>query len=157
MAWEYKREESSNEFQVIPEGEYRIRIKSADKAVSKSGNDMLKLTFEVSGYNSLLFHYIVFMADRPEITNRMLTQFFDSFKDIPEGEFDTSKWIGKVGACKVKHEEYNGKQSAKIHYFINANKQGSLPAWKEPTNNTTASTSNTTGGYADIEIEDMPF
>lgn len=157
MAWEYKREESSNEFQVIPEGEYRIRIKSADKAVSKSGNDMLKLTFEVSGYNSLLFHYIVFMADRPEITNRMLTQFFDSFKDIPEGEFDTSKWIGKVGAAKVKHEEYNGKQSAKIHYFINANKQGSLPAWKEPTNNTTASTSNTTGGYADIEIEDMPF
>lgn len=157
MAWEYKREESNSEFQVIPEGEYRIRIKSADKAVSKSGNDMLKLTFEVSGYNSLLFHYIVFMADRPEITNRMLTQFFDSFKDIPEGEFDTSKWIGKVGACKVKHEEYNGKQSAKIHYFINANKQGSLPAWKEPTNNTTASTSNTTGGYADIEIEDMPF
>lgn len=155
MAWEYKREES--EFQVIPEGEYRIRIKSADKAVSKSGNDMLKLTFEVSGYNSLLFHYIVFMVDRPEITNRMLTQFFDSFKDIPECEFDTNKWIGKVGACKVKHEEYNGKQSAKIHYFINANKQGSLPAWKEPTNNTTASTSNTTGGYADIEIEDMPF
>lgn len=157
MAWEYKREESSNEFQVIPEGEYRIRIKSADKAVSKSGNDMLKLTFEVSGYSSLLFHYIVFMPDRPEITNRMLTQFFDSFKDIPEGDFDTSHWIGKVGACKVKHEEYNGKQSAKIHYFINANKQGSLPAWKEPTNNTTASTSNTTGGYADIEIEDMPF
>ena len=157
MAWEYKREESNSEFQVIPEGEYRIRIKSADKAVSKSGNDMLKLTFEVSGYNSLLFHYIVFMADRPEITNRMLTQFFDSFKDIPEGEFDTNKWIGKVGACKVKHEEYNGKQSAKIHYFINANNQGSIPAWKEPTNNTTASTSNTTGGYADIVIEDMPF
>ena len=157
MAWEYKREESNSEFQVIPEGEYRIRIKSADKAVSKSGNDMLKLTFEVSGYNSLLFHYIVFMADRPEITNRMLTQFFDSFKDIPEGEFDTNKWIGKVGACKVKHEEYNGKQSAKIHYFIKANKQNELPAWKEPTNNTTASTSNTTGGYADIVIEDMPF
>ena len=157
MAWEYKREESNSEFQVIPEGEYRIRIKSADKAVSKSGNDMLKLAFEVSGYNSQLFHYIVFMPDRPEITNRMLTQFFDSFKDIPEGEFDTNKWIGKVGACKVKHEEYNGKQSAKIHYFINANKQGSLPAWKEPTNNTTASTSNTIGGYTDIEIEDLPF
>lgn len=154
MAWEYKREESNSEFQVIPEGEYRIRIKSADKQVSKSGNDMLKLTFEVSGYNSLLFHYIVFMPDRVEMTNRMLTQFFDAFKDIPEGEFDTNKWIGKVGACKVKHEEYNGKQSAKIHYFINANKQGSLPAWKEPTNNTTAST---TGGYADIAIEDMPF
>ena len=157
MAWEYKREESS-EFQVIPEGEYRIRIKSADKAVSKSGNDMLKLTFEVSGYNSLLFHYIVFMADRPEITNRMLTQFFDSFKDIPEGEFDTNKWIGKVGAAKVKHEEYNGNKSAKIHYFINANKQGSLPAWKEPTKNTnTTATANTTSVEFDVPIQDLPF
>ena len=158
MAWEYKREESTSERMVIPEGEHRIRIKSADKAVSKSGNDMLKLTFEVSGYNSLLFHYIVFMADRPEITNRMLTQFFDSFKDIPEGEFDTNKWIGKVGACKVKHEEYNGKQSAKIHYFIKANKQNELPAWKEPTNNTnTTATANTTSVEFDVPIQDLPF
>lgn len=158
MAWEYKREESNSEFQVIPEGEYRIRIKSADKAVSKSGNDMLKLTFEVSGYNSFLFHYIVFMADRPEITNRMLTQFFDSFKDITEGDFDTSHWVGKVGAAKVKHEEYNGNKSAKIHYFINANKQGSLPAWKEPTNNTnTTATANTTSVEFDVPIQDLPF
>lgn len=158
MAWEYKREESTSERMVIPEGEHRIRIKSADKAVSKSGKDMLTLQFDVSGYSSILYHYIVFMPDRPEITNRMLTQFFDSFKDIPEGEFDTSKWIGKVGACKVKHEEYNGKQSAKIHYFINANKQGSLPAWKEPTNNTnTTATANTTSVEFDVPIQDLPF
>ena len=138
MAWEYKREESSNEFQVIPEGEYRIRIKSADKAVSKSGNDMLKLTFEVSGYNSLLFHYIVFMADRPEITNRMLTQFFDSFKDIAEGEKDLAKWVGKVGAAQVKHREYNGKTKVDVDYFIPKDKQANLPPWKEPKNGANA-------------------
>lgn len=130
MAWNYQREET--QFEVIPEGQYRIRIKSAEKAQSKSGNDMLALQFDVSGSNSILYHYIVFLADRPEITNRMLTQFFDSFKDIPEGEFDTAKWIGKVGACKVKHEEYNGDKKAKISYFIKADKQGDLPAWKEP-------------------------
>lgn len=151
MAWEYKREESTSERMVIPEGEHRIRIKSADKAVSKSGNDMLKLTFEVSGYNSLLFHYIVFMADRPEITNRMLTQFFDSFKDIPEGDFDTSHWIGKVGAAKVKHEEYNGNKSAKIHYFINANKQADLPPWKDN------GTVNTNTMVTEPVTEDLPF
>lgn len=128
--WNYQREES--EFKPIPEGKHRIRIKSAEKEVSKSGNDMLALQFEVSGYNSLLYHYIVFMQDRPEITNRMLTQFFDSFKDIPDGEFDTSKWIGKVGACQVKHEEYNDKVTAKLHYFIKADKQKDLPPWKEP-------------------------
>lgn len=130
MAWDFKREE--RKFEAIPEGRYRIRIKSAEKAMSKNGNDMLVLQFDVSGYNSTLYHYIVFMNDRPEITNRMLTQFFDSFKDIPEGDFDTSHWIGKVGACQIKHEEYNGNEQAKIHYFISADKQDDIAPWKEP-------------------------
>ena len=131
--WEYKREEQK--FDVMPEGQYRIRIKSAEKAKSKNGNDMLALQFEVSGQNSLLYHYIVFMPDRKEITNRMLTQFYDSFKDIPEGDTNLANWIGKVGACKVKHDEYNGNTTAKVSYFIKAEKQADLPAWSEPKTN----------------------
>ncbi len=130
MAWDYKREE--RQFEIVPEGQHRIRIKSADKAISKNGNDMLTFQFEVSGYPSLIYHYIVFLDDRPEITNRMLTQFFDAFKDIPEGDFNMTNWIGKVGACQVRHDEYNGNTSAKVHYFIKADKQGDLPPWKEP-------------------------
>lgn len=130
MGWEFKREEGSG-FEIIPEGKHRIRIKSAQKEISKNGNDMLALQFDVSGYDSTLYHYIVFLCDRPEITNRNLTQFFDSFKDIPEGDFDTSHWIGKVGACTVKHEEYNGEKKAKLGYFIHKDKQGDLPPWKE--------------------------
>jgi hypothetical protein len=132
MEWNFKREENSNFVTKVPEGKHRIRVKSAEKAISKNGNDMLALQFDVSGYDTALYHYIVFMNDKPEITNRMLTQFFDSFKGIPEGEFDTSKWIGQVGACVVKHEEYNGNTNAKISYFIHADKQGDLPNWKEP-------------------------
>lgn len=130
MAWAYKREEQ--QFKQIPEGDYRIRIKSADKAISKSGNDMLTLQFEVSGESQILYHYITFMDDRPEITNRMLTQFFDSFSGIPEGDFNMANWIGKVGACHVKHDEYNGNPQAKISYFIRADKAQGLPMWKEP-------------------------
>ena len=59
----------------------------------------------------------------------MLTQFFDSFKGIPEGDFDTSHWIGKTGACTIKHEDYNGEKKAKVGYFIPAEKQADLPAW----------------------------
>lgn len=129
MAWSYKREEQT--FAPIPEGQYRIRIKSAEKAISKSGNDMLTLQFEVSGSSQILYHYIVFLDDRPEITNRMLTQFFDSFSGIPEGDFDMRKWIGKVGACRVKHDEYDGTKRAKLSYFISADKQDSLPPWRE--------------------------
>ena len=132
MGWEYKREESSNFDTKIPEGKHRIRIKAAEKAVSKTGNKMLTIQFEVSGYKGIIYHHIVFLADKPEITNRMLTQFFDSFKGIPEGQFDVSKWIGQVGAAQIKHEEYNGNTNAKIHYFIAKDKQAELPNWKEP-------------------------
>ena len=151
MAWDFKREESSG-FEVIPEGKYRIRIKSADKAISKNGNDMLVLQFEVNGYASSLFHYIVFMEDRPEITNRMLTQFFDSFKDIPEGDFNTANWIGKVGACTVKHEEYNGEKRAKLGYFIHKDRQGDLPLWGK--------NEGEEGGGGELPFEvsgDLPF
>lgn len=159
MAWNFQREESNNFTTNVPEGKHRIRVKSAEKAVSKSGNDMLVLQFDISGYNSTLYHYITFMADKPEITNRMLTQFFDSFKDIPEGEFDTSKWIGKVGACQVKHEEYNGNVNAKIHYFIHKDKQGDLPAWQEPAS-IDGGTSAATNGFVnvpDIDATEIPF
>lgn len=127
-SWQYKREEG--QFQQLPEGRYRIRVKSADKAISKSGNDMLALQFEVSGSTQILYHYITFIDSKPEITNRMLTQFFDSFKDIEDGDFNMAHWIGKVGACQVKHDD-DGR--AKIHYFLRIGKQqDELPAWKEP-------------------------
>ena len=157
MSWDFKREESSGFSSRIPEGKHRIRIKSAEKAVSKSGNDMLVLQFDVSGYNETLYHYITFMKDKPEITNRMLTQFFDSFKDIPEGEFDMSKWIGKVGACTVKHEEYNDNTKSKIGYFIHADKQSDLAAWKEPDG---ASSTSSGDGFMDLPTnidEEVPF
>lgn len=148
MAWDYKREEQT--FEPIPEGAHRIRIKSSDKAVSMSGNDMIAFQFEVSGYNSLLYHYIVFLDDKPEITNRNLTQFFDSFKDIPDGDFDMRNWIGKVGACVVKHDEYNGQKTAKVRYFLKAEKQDELEPWKEPN-------SGKGGSTPAFDDSDLPF
>lgn len=152
MAWEYKRENTG--FEPLPEGDYRIRIKQADKAMSKKGNDMLTLQFEVSGKKQILYHYIVFLDDRPEITNRMLTQFFDAFPGIPEGDFDMRKWIGKVGACRVKHEEYNGDMTAKIHYFLSEKRQRELPPWKDPDGAGTDA-----DGYMKVdaaELDDLP-
>ena len=158
--WSYKREESSFETN-IPEGVHRIRIKNAEKAVSKQGKKMLTLQFEVSGFNSTIYHYIVFLEDRPEITNRNLTAFFDSFKDIPDGEFDTSKWVGKVGAAYIKHEEYNGNTNAKISNFVKAEKQADLPAWKEPEKKSgAASVPTDNAGFVNVPDgikDELPF
>ena len=144
MSWEYRREEA--QFKPVPEGKHRIRIRSAEKAVSKNGNDMLALQFEVSACNQILYHYIVFLNDRPEITNRNLTQFFDSFKDIEDGDFNMNNWIGKVGACMVVHEENDrGETQAKIKYFIRAKNQDDLPPWREA------------DGFSPNELPDLPF
>lgn len=151
--WDYKRTEAENTgYTPLPEGKYRIRIKSADKAISKQGNDMLALQFEVSGSTTIIYHYIVFMVDRPEVTNRMLTQFFDAFGDIPEGDFNMANWIGKVGAAKTKNETYNGNTNTKIHWFVPADKQGDLPAWVEP-----ESAGNVFRDVTDTDSELPPF
>lgn len=143
MAWDYKREEQK--FEIIPEGNHRIRIASVEKAVSKTGKDMLAFQFDVSGYPSKLYHYIV--AGTP-YTNRNLTQFFDSFKGIADGDFSMDNWIGQVGACNVVHEEYNGEARPRIRYFIAANRQDSLPAWKE---------GKSAVGFAPVGDVDVPF
>ena len=136
MGWSFQREENNNSggfVSTIKAGDkLRVRVKSAEKAVSKTGNDMIVLQFDVSGHPDIIYHYITFLPNNPEVTNGKLTQFYDSFKDIPEGELDIQKWVGKVGAAKFKTEEYNGSTSPKIHWFIKADKQGELPAWVEP-------------------------
>lgn len=157
MAWSYQRDESTG-FKPIPVGMHRIRVASAEKAVSKTGKDMLTLKFDVSGYSGKLFHYIVFLPDRPEITNRNLTQFFDAFPSIKDGDFDTSHWVGQVGACEVKHEEYNGEPSAKVKFFVKPDKATNLPAWVEPEN--TEKNNTNADGFINIpeNIDDViPF
>ena len=84
-------------FELIPVGDHRVRVESAEEQISKTGRDMVKLTLAVSGYGSRLFHYIVFMDDRPDITNQNLGMFFDSF-GIRPGDMNLQNWIGKVGA-----------------------------------------------------------
>ena len=125
MEWNYKREEST--FEEIPVGGHRVRIADAEKAISKNGNDMLVLTLDVSGYKSRLWHYVVFMAEHPEITNRKLTTMCDSFV-IADGDFNLANWKGKVGACVTKQDDFG----TKVRYFLSKKKQEGLPPWKEP-------------------------
>lgn len=154
MAWNYQREETS--FAPLPEGKYRIRIKGVEKAQSRNGNEMLVFQFDVSGSNKTLYHYITFLPNNPQVTNGQLTQFFDSFKDIKDGDFDFLNWVGKVGAAKIKHEEYNGETRERISYFIKADKQNDLPPWQEVG---TVSSSVTAGtGFAPADSGyDVPF
>lgn len=138
--WNFSSEDYEEKtFQIIPAGDYRVRIASAEEQTSKSGNQMIKLVLDVSGHNATIWHWIVFMPDNTKLTNQKLGELWNSF-GIPQGNFDLNSWKGKVGAAKVKHEDYQGEPTAKIAYFINKEKQDKLPPWKEPGN------SSLTGG-----------
>ena len=122
-------------FKPIPAGDHRVRIASAEEQTSKSGNQMIKLVLDVSGYNSTIWHYLVLLNDNPKMVNQKLGELWNSF-GIPQGNFDLNSWKGKVGAAKVKHESYNNEPTAKIAYFIKKEKQDKLPPWQEPGNKT---------------------
>jgi hypothetical protein len=139
-------------FKPIPVGDHRVRIASAEEQISGSGRQMIKLVLNVSGHNSTIWHYIVFMPDNQKLTNQKLGELWNSF-GIPQGNFNLQQWVGKVGAAKVKHEEYNGESNAKIAYFINKDRQDKLPAWQEPSN-------ANSGGFEEIPTptdDDLPF
>ena len=140
-------------FKPIPVGDHRVRILSAEEQTSGSGRQMIKLVLNVSGYNATVWHFIVFMPENQKLTNQKLGELWNSF-GIPQGNFNLTQWVGRVGAAKIKHEDYNGESNAKVAYFINKERQDKLPVWKEPTN------SSLIGGFEDVPTpgdEDLPW
>ena len=141
-------------FKPIPVGDHRVRIASAEEQTSSRGRQMIKLVLNVSGHNATIWHFIVFMPENQKLTNQKLGELWNSF-GITQGNFNLQQWVGKVGAAKVKHEDYNGESSAKIAYFINKDRQNKLPAWQEPTN-----VNSTGNGFDEIPMPsdgDLPW
>ena len=117
----------------------------------EKNNDGYEITLEVSGYNSKLWHYLVLKQDDPKKTNQSIGSFFDSFGIT---DFDLSHyrgWIGKVGAVRVKHEDYNGTTSAKVAYCISRAKQEKLPEAQFPVGSATVTLTPI------VEDSELPF
>lgn len=146
MDWKFERTET--EFSKIPVGKHRCRIAEAEVTTSKAGNDMIKLTLDISGQSRKVWDYIVFMPDNADITNKKLTAVFDSFGI--DADMNCKNWIGKVGACMIKHDE---NEYEKVNYFLNKKQQENLAAWVEPSSDGDSSASMSTP----ITDDDIPF
>lgn len=132
MAWTFNANDyEERSFPLIPEGDHRLRIHDAELGTSKSsGKDMLTITFDVSGYNSSVWYYIVLDPDKVKQTNQKLGEFFAAF-DIKQYDVTKcSEWVGKTGGARLKHEEFNGNTNAKIHFLLKREKLDALPPWK---------------------------
>ncbi len=129
--WNYEETKSDFESEQIPNGDYRMIIRGAEKAMSKdtvNPKKMIKLKLGVSGYAKNIYHYIVFLPNNREITNRNLTNFFRSF-GIEGGNFNLNSYLGKEGAGRVEIDS-NGYE--KVKYFLEGNMKDRLPAFAPP-------------------------
>lgn len=153
--WNYDHTHyEERDFTIIPVGDHRVRIADVVETISKNKNEMYEITFEVSGYNSRLWYYLVLDHTDPKKTNQRIGEFFNSF-GITDTHLGSGKqWIGKVGAVRVKHEEYMGNTSAKVAYCINRKGQDKLPTAKFSNNAAPAA-----GAFQQTNVDpgDLPF
>ena len=129
--WNYEETKSDFESEQIPNGDYRMIIRGAEKAMSKdtvNPKKMIKLKLGVSGYAKNVFYYIVFLPNNREITNRNLTNFFRSF-GIEGGNFNLDSYLGKEGAGRIEIDS-NGYE--KVKYFLEGTMKDRLPAFAPP-------------------------
>lgn len=158
--WDYNAEDyKENTYSILPEGDYRVRIEDVEEQTFKSGNEGLKLTFSVSGSNTTLWYYLVFLPNNREFTNQKIGELLDCFA-IDKSDFGNLQvWRGKVGAAKIIHEEYNGYTNPKVKYLIKRKYQEELPTWEEPNkfNNTKSDSNETTWQTVDFSSDDLPF
>ena len=142
-----------NSFAPIPAGDHRVRINEVSERTFKSGNPGFEIVLDVSGYNSKLWFYLVLDPSDTKKTNQRIGSFFDSFGITDPNLANYRAWFGKVGAVRVKHEEYMGEAKAKVAYCISRAKQDKLP----PANfGGTAVAPAPTMGYA-INDSELPF
>ena len=157
--WKFNADDyKENDFKPLDPGDYRVRIAEAEETTAKSsGNDMIKLTLDVSGHASRLWYYLVLSPDNPQRVNQKLGQIFSSFGITP-GDMNVANWVGKVGACRTKHDQYNGETKAVVSYFLSKEKQETLPPWQEAPGKASV-TGNTLAGFEGVASDenDLPF
>ena len=122
--------EEKEGFSIIPVGDHRVRIEDVISKQSKNGRDMFEITLAVSNHNSRLWYYLVLDPADPKKTNQRIGDFFNSFGITDYNMDNYPRWRGKVGGVRVKHEQYNGENSAKVAFCLSRKNQDKLPPAK---------------------------
>ena len=132
--WTYNAKDFKiNENTLIPEGDHRVVVNKVTVKTYSSGNEGVEIMLDVSGHSGKLWHRIIMDPTNPEKTNHHLGKFFESFGITNYDLNCYEDWVGKDGAVRVKHDNYNGSMSAKVLFCITRAYQDKLPAWREPT------------------------
>ena len=141
--WNYTREETKSE---VKTGIQRCVIVAAEEGISKSsGNPMIIVTVTPSASNAKVKNYIV----KNERFNKNMTDFFDAFPSIAEGNFNFIEWVGAEGAANFGLDE-NGY--LKVRWFVSPAKAEHLPPFEG-----TKPEQQTVETYTEVSDDEMPF
>lgn len=127
--WAYDASQYSKEdFALIPEGEYRVKIVESSSKQSSTLKDMIVLKLKVEGQPGHIFYNLVLDPWNRGMTNQNLGRIYDSFRlpEPPDDDIPYWSWAGAYGAAKVRHKEYRGKLRAEIESFLTQEKQAEL-------------------------------
>ena len=119
----WKHEDSFEQLEV---GNYKAKITKAEIKEGKFGN-YIQAEVEVEGHPNCNPH-IFLLNDRPtegfgslsveqaqKMWDRNMTQFFASFA-IPEGDFEPSHWVNKVGEITVQQQKKDTRYNEILPY-----------------------------------------
>ena len=119
---DYQREEREESAKVT--GRLRCVIVDVEETESKtSGLPMIIVSVRPSGTVFKVKSYIV----KNEHFNRNMTQFFDAFPEIVDGNFNFIEWIGCEGAAMF---DLDDRGYMKVKYWIDAVRAEILPPFE---------------------------
>lgn len=120
--WNYQREEREDSAKVT--GRLRCVITDVEETESKSsGLPMIVVSVRPSGTVFKVKSYIV----KNDHFNRNMTQFFDAFPEIGDGNFDFLTWVGCEGAAMF---DLDDRGYMKVKYWIDAVRAESIPPFE---------------------------
>ena len=145
-------------FAIIPVGDYRARIADVVEKTFSTGNQGYEITLDINGHNSKVWFYLVLDASNPQQTNQRIGDFFNSFGITDYNLANYIRWKGKIGAVRVKHEDFNGTTSPKVAFCLNRKNQDKLPPAKFASTEA-AATTTTSSNFTPVDVPDdaLPF
>ena len=150
VTWNYNSNDfSARNFAPIPEGDYRVTITDVTEELFNSGNEGFKITLDVPNHKSKLWYYLVLDPRDVKKTNQRIGMFLDSFAIQDENLSHYLNWIGRDGAVRVRHSQYNGEIKASVAFCLSRSQQKKFPDFNDrPVKQQNMISNNSGSGYS---------
>lgn len=111
---------------LLPDGDYDFTVQSADEAVSKAGNEMIKVALKVfdgTGGGQIVYDYLV-SSDGGLRKIRGFAVACGILADYEAGRFEATGIVGQSGRVKIKRDNNPGYEPKNaVAYYLDPTKQ----------------------------------